>query len=248
MTVWSAEMNRGVAVLVVAPGTPTEDSATAFPTLYLLHGYGATGETWRSVARLERLSDTHRVIFVCPSGGNSWWLDSPSDPSNRFATFVARELVRAIDSAFATSADRTGRALLGSSMGGNGAVTILARFPDTFRAAGSIGGALDLREWTVRWELESLLGPLAGSEQAWLDQSAVAVAPQIRDTTLFVALACGLQDPALASNRLTCERLRESSVRHSYRESRGGHNQRFVGTQFESMVSELLRELRVARR
>ncbi len=241
VNVFSPRMAREIAVLTVAPAHTHPDST--FPVVYLLHGHGVSPDAWLQAVRLGSLSDRHHVIFACPAGDTSWWLDSPRNPSVQFASFVALELVPAIDSLLPTRADRAGRALLGSSMGGNGALGILSRFPGTFCAAGSIGGALDLREWDVRWGLEHLLGPVAGNESAWEEHGAAWAVQHLDSTACFVVLDCGRSDPALRSNRVVRDLLQRGGVEHRYHEGDGGHERRYVAKRFEDVLRELLARL-----
>lgn len=93
------------------------------------------------------------VIVVCPDGENSWYWDSPKDPSSRFETFVARELIDYVDAHYPTRGDRSGRAITGLSMGGHGGLWLSFRHKDTFGAGGSTSGGVDIRPFPENWEM-----------------------------------------------------------------------------------------------
>ena len=107
-------MNKDVQVVVVTPDAALGKKAVACPVIYLLHGYGGNAKTWIGVKPdLPQIADEKGIIFVCPDGKNSWYWDSPKDPSYRYETFVSSELVKYIDGHYKTIADRKGRAITG---------------------------------------------------------------------------------------------------------------------------------------
>jgi len=87
------------------------------------------------------MADRYGAIIVTPDGGvDSWYFDSPVDPTYRYETFVTQELIPYIDKLYKTVADRSGRAIAGLSMGGHGALYLAIRHQELFAAAGSMSG------------------------------------------------------------------------------------------------------------
>lgn len=148
LAVYSDAMKKDVQVVVITP-----DKTTSLkPVVYLLHGYGGNAKTWISMKpELKDIADRNDLIFVCPDGKNSWYWDSPKDPSFRYETFVSGELVKYIDSKYPTVKDRSGRAITGLSMGGHGAMWLAFRHKDLFGAVGSTSGGLDIRPFPNNW-------------------------------------------------------------------------------------------------
>jgi len=106
---------------------------------------GATGGSPRS--RLSKYADRYDFIIVCPDGNYSnWYMDSPVDSSFRYETYMARELLQWVDEHYKTIRSREGRAITGLSMGGHGAFYLAFRNQDTFGAAGSMSGGVDIKE------------------------------------------------------------------------------------------------------
>src|SRR5256886_14457119 len=103
------------------------------------------------------------MILVMPEGDDGWytnWEEAPEPyaacladtllnraapalcvRSARYAEYIARDLVRHVDSTYRTLADRRHRGIAGLSMGGYGAVTIALEHPDVFSAGGGHSGA-----------------------------------------------------------------------------------------------------------
>lgn len=89
INVYSQKMKRSLNTIVYTPDA-TDDAK--FPVVYLLHGYSGNSTTWPGITDVARLADTYRTIIVCPDGQNSWYVDSPVDPSMQFETFISKEL------------------------------------------------------------------------------------------------------------------------------------------------------------
>ena len=86
LSVYSQKMKRSLSTIVYTPDAAGE---AKYPVIYLLHGYSGNSTTWPGITDVARLADTYRTIIVCPDGQNSWYVDSPVDPSMRFETFIS---------------------------------------------------------------------------------------------------------------------------------------------------------------
>lgn len=98
------------------------------------------------------------MIIVCPDGRNSWYWDSPVDPSMQMESFFTDCLIPTVDSLYRTMPARGGRAITGLSMGGHGALWLAWRHPDLFGAAGSMSGGVDIRPFPANWNMADRLG------------------------------------------------------------------------------------------
>jgi len=142
-TLWirSASMQRDVQVVAVIPDVSGGKKAVACPVVYLLHGYSGNAKSWIAIKPdLPKIADEKGIIFVCPDGKNSWYWDSPKNPSYRYETFVSSELVEYIDTHYATIPHRKARAITGLSMGGYGTWSLACDYPERFAAIAPICG------------------------------------------------------------------------------------------------------------
>jgi S-formylglutathione hydrolase FrmB len=126
-------------------------SRRRYPVLYLLHGCcnGTVGyRSWTDTMGAEALTAGLPLIVVMPDGGSNggyvnWWNFGAQGPPE-WETYHVGQLIPWVDSHYRTIASRSGRALAGLSMGGDGAIKYAARHPDMFVSASAYSGAVDL--------------------------------------------------------------------------------------------------------
>ena len=141
------------------------------------------------------MADTYGVIIVMPDGGfDSWYYDSPVEPTYRYETFVARELVEYIDSHYRTKAEPSARAIAGLSMGGHGALYLAIRHQNVFGAAGSLSGGVDIRPFPDNWNIAKRLGTLAEHPDNWERNTVINMIDQINPDSLKIIFDCGTED------------------------------------------------------
>ena len=136
----------GVCVYL-PPGYAT--SALRYPVVYLLHGGGGDQADAVTYGHIRNVMDGlvakdrgRAAIIVMPDGANGQWYDSVNGDL-RNDEYVTKWVVGFIDRHFRTIAARKGRAIVGVSNGGYGAMLFAAKHPDLFSAAGGMSSNLD---------------------------------------------------------------------------------------------------------
>jgi S-formylglutathione hydrolase FrmB len=229
--VFSISMKKKVPCIVVLPDS-YQNSKKRFPVVYLLHGHGGDQAQWlHDAPQLKNKADQLQQIYVCPDGGyNSWYFDSPVDPTSKYETFIARELVTFIDVKYKTLAAKSKRAITGLSMGGHGALYISIRNKKVFGLAGSVCGGVDIRPFVNNWQLVQKLGDTVCCKHNWEENTVIHLADQLKNAELKLIIHCGLSDFFLTVNRALHQKLLSKRIEHSYIESSGGHNASYWGT------------------
>ena len=137
----STILNTSKEFCVVLPDGYTS-SEPDWPVLFLLHGRGRHNrsliEDPDSLAHLKSAG----FVIVLPDGDNSWWIDSPAIPSNKYETYL-EEVIDLASSMYALTGDANKRALTGWSMGGYGCTRFAERHAGEFGAVSPIIGLLD---------------------------------------------------------------------------------------------------------
>lgn len=222
--VYSRAMSKKISNVVIHPETAQD---APLPVLYLLHGaYGSHVNWITRVPEIQEYADQYQVLIVCPDGDTtSWYFDSPIDTAFRYETYISRELVSHIDSAYQTIATREGRAITGLSMGGHGAFYLAFRHPDIWGAAGSMSGGMDLRPFPDNWSLTQRLGPYATHRNNWEDNSVVNMLHLLsKKHPLALIFDCGKDDFFLNVNRALKQEMDYRNIPHTYIERPGAHN------------------------
>lgn len=223
--VQSPSMNKKVQVVVITPDIASGMDAKACPVIYLLHGYSGNARSWLEIKpQLPQIADEKGIIIVCPDGKNSWYWDSPKNPAYRYETFVAKELVGYIDRNYKTVTSRKGRAITGLSMGGHGAMWLSIRNKDTFGAAGSMSGGLDIRPFPKNWEMKKQLGEKESNQKLWDEYTVINQLDKIRNGDLAIIIDCGLGDFFLQVNKDMHDALVARKIDHDFILRPGVHN------------------------
>ena len=227
--VMSQAMGRTIKNVVIMPEYYiTYNQNARFPVLYLLHGAYGCYSDWSKKTDLHRLADKYNVIIVCPDGQDSWYFDSPVDPTMQFETYVSKELVEYIDSHYRTNANRYMRAITGLSMGGHGALFLAFRHPDVFWSCGSMSGNMDITQYPDKWHIKDRLGEQVENPQRWRDHSVCNQVELLKKSTLQPAqniiIDDGLNDIFIKNNIALHEQLVEAGIDHDFTVRPGRHS------------------------
>jgi enterochelin esterase-like enzyme len=215
-------------VVYLPPGYAT--SRRRYPVLYLLHGFPGRPLAFLETVQMGVVVDSvaarsagRGAILVMPFGSTGTFTDKEwangVGAGQGWSTFVARDLVRAIDARYRTIRSARGRAIAGLSEGGYGAINIALHRPREFGVVESWSG------YERPDKLRSIFGPqlqllAANDPRALLPR----VAPELRRLHTFFWFYSGSDDPLRTQNRSFAAELTRYRVPHRYFESYGGHN------------------------
>ena len=229
--VMSEAMGRSIKNVVIVPLEYiyfNDAQATRYPVLYLLHGAYGCYSDWSKKTDLNLLANEFGVIIVCSDGQDSWYFDSPIDPTMQFETYVSKELVEYIDSHYRTYANRYMRAITGLSMGGHGALFLAWRHPDVFWSCGSMSGNMDITQFPDSWHIKDRLGEQAANPQRWRDHAVCNQVDRLKNSTLTPAqniiIDDGLNDIFIKNNIALHEQLVAAGIDHDFTVRPGRHS------------------------
>lgn len=201
LTFSTPALNAPARVRILLPVGYDAEAGRRYPVVYLLHGAGGTASDWTEQGDAEAATAKLGVIVVMPDGGQfggyvDWFAAGRAAPQ-QWETFHLDELVPWVDAHLRTRPGRSGRAVVGLSMGGGGAMTYAALHPDRFLAAASFSGELDTgfpaNVALIEAEGVAVGGPGAGrygprvtQEIRWRGHNALDLAANLRgvDVTL----------------------------------------------------------------
>ncbi len=217
-------------VYVVLPPGYASDPQHRYPVLYLLHGYPEEPDAFLTIggvaqqeAALVAAGRMAPLILVMPTGTRSYFSDQEwvngVRPGNRWETFVARDLVRAIDRRYRTLPDGRGRAIAGLSEGGYGALNIGVHHPGEFTVLESWSGYTMAAHMTAIFDHERALRRY-NSPAVWIRRTA----GQLRADGTYVWFYSGSSDWLARQNRAFSRELAGLGIGHRFFTHPGRHN------------------------
>ena len=200
-----------------------------YPVVYFLHGLPAAASSYKGADFLARaLSASGRqAIIVAPQGAR----DNDSDPEyldwgpgRNWETAITRDVVGYVDNHFRTIPTREGRAIVGLSAGGYGAVILALHHLEAFSVVESWSGYFHPTDPGGTRALD------LGSPSANANANAHALVRKLRRgferRRTYFAFYVGRGDARFrAENRLFHRELTAAHIPHLFRIYAGGHEQ-----------------------
>jgi S-formylglutathione hydrolase FrmB len=262
-------------LVVYLPPSYGRDTSRRYPVAYYLHGLSGTETDWLSKGGIDATADSlfaagrPETIIVMPDGDDGWyttWVDQTPYRTcadtvhdeaperhcvehQRYDEYIARDIVRHVDTHYRTLADRAHRGIGGLSMGGYGALILALRHPDTFGAAASHSGVVsplyiprpyadppryastedELRKmsaatWGHHWGID--LARWHAADPA----TVAALLARQGETVPALFIDCGREDGLINQNRALHDELTNLGIAHTYAEWPGAHSWRYWST------------------
>ena len=217
-------------VEVVLPPGYASHPQQRYPVLYLLHGFPglpmqfiSLGQVAASEATLVAERRIQPMILVMPAGTRSILADEEwangMRPGNDWETFLASDLVSAIDARYRTIATGGGRGIGGLSEGGYGALNIGLHHPGEFAL---------IESWSGYMRADRMPRLFGRTAQVRIYNSpaleAPVVAPQLRVSHTYIWFYSAFSDHLSRQNRAFNRDLSALGIAHHYFQTVGRHN------------------------
>lgn len=217
-------------VYVYLPPGYAQHPHRRYSAVYLLHGFPGRPLAFLLTIRMgvveDELTARHQaqpLILVLPFGSTGTFTDKEwangAGSAEQWGTFVAHDVVRAIDARYRTIPTRRGRAIAGLSEGGYGAINLAMQHPREFSIVESWSG------YELAAHNHSIFGrTLAGvARNSPLDRIR-ADARTLRRLHTYFWFYTGTDDSLRGQNEAFARALAKAHVAHRYLELAGGHN------------------------
>lgn len=222
---------RSQSVDVYLPPGYDSHPARRYPVVYLLHGFPGVPTSYFRAGRMGVVEDilvaksrARPVILVAPYGSTGAFTDKEwangVRPHEGWETFLARDVVQAIDTRFRTIRAGWARALVGLSEGGYGALNIGIHHPGEFHV---------LESWSGYMAADNIAS-IFGREKSLLrwnspDLTLAGAAPALRAAHTFVWFYSGSVDKSMLPQNAAFEReLVRLRIPSHYLVVHGGHD------------------------
>lgn len=228
--------NKTDRVIVYLPPLYANSPGTRYPVLYLLHGNPGSPSQFVNVGDIAVTADKltaegkiRPMIIVMPSGAFSFFADeewaNTVRPNNAWETFVAHDLVRAIEHRYRVKSSGRSRGIGGLSEGAYGALNI------GFHHVGEFG----LIEGWSPYFMADRNPVFFGNKPSLLRYNSPAielpfVAAQLRAHHAYVWLYTGTRDYTVRGAKKFAQELSNLHIAHSYTVHLGRHDWRLWRT------------------
>jgi S-formylglutathione hydrolase FrmB len=214
--------------LYVPPGYA--QSRARYPVVYFLHGLPASASAFRGTGTFATAFEApgRPAIFVGPQGAR----DGDDDPEyldwgtgRNWETALGTELPRYVDAHFRTIRARRGRALVGLSAGGYGAVLLALHRLEAFSVIESWSGYFHPTDPSGLHGLD--LGSAAANRHASAHSLVRSLRRAFSRRPTFFGFYVGLKDARFRAENVRLHReLAAARVPHVFELYRGAHEQR----------------------
>ena len=225
-----------------------DTSSLRYPVVYFLHGLPAGSKAFQLFGWLDRAIDhtASPAILVVPQAASG----SNTDPEylGRWETAIAGDVPRAVDARYRTIASRAGRAIIGVSAGGYGAMHLALAHLSEFAAVESWSGYFHPTDPTGAFSLD--LGSAAKNAAANVHRQFTKIEARLDALPLYIAFYIGRQDQTgsfVAENEQLNHELSAAGVAHDFRLDPGGHQQSLWSAEATQWLNLALNHLAPAR-
>jgi len=203
-------------------------SGKRYPVVYFLHGLPSASDGYRQLGFVENaLAALGRpAILIAPQGAR----DGDSDPEyldlgkgRNWDTALTRELPRIVDARFRSIPSRRGRAVIGLSAGGYGAMHLGLEHLGRFSVVESWSGYFHPTDPSGTRSLD--LGSKKDNDGANVHRQLARLRVQLRSLPAFIAFYVGRDDNRFAAeNEVLNRELSRAGIEHVFRLYAGGHD------------------------
>lgn len=217
-----------------------------YKTMYLLHGMSDDQTIWQRRTSIERYVAKLGIAVVMPTTHLAFYTDTAY--GMKYWTFISRELPRICREFFPQmSPEREDTLAAGLSMGGYGAWKLGLGASETFGAAASLSGALDIvedyrRNMRERPELRSLFEGIFTSEEQLKgsDNDLMALAGRLAEEKKNLPRLyawCGKEDFLYQGNLNAWDCVKKLGYDLTCEESAGNHQWKY----WDGKIQDVLR-------
>lgn len=232
-------------VSVILPARPRDldaadfySSGKKYPVVWVLHGTHGDSTDWMRMSMLEVYARERNIICVMPSGLNADYTNWPGFATGfDMESYLVKELMPAIHGWFPASDRPEDNYIAGLSMGGQGALRYITKFPDKFAAAAILSFAPgnpralenDSLAKGLRWE--NVINNAGGKEKyiASDDNTWDKVIKMNKEGTLPKLYCCVGEEDFLYDRVMAFKKMcQENNIGITFEEEAGyGHEWRF---------------------
>ena len=215
------------------------------PCLLLLHGLSDDDSIWLRRTSIERYVSSLGIAVVMPNVHRSFYSDMKH--GYKYWEFISEELLQIARSFFPLSDKREDNFVAGLSMGGYRAFKLALRKPESFSAAASLSGSLDIATHKdtaterLNQDLQLVFGAdekITGTENDLMAcAEKVSALPKTNQPSLYQC--CGTEDFLYEDNIKFRDHATKLGLNLTYEEGPGTHEWGYWDKQIQQILKWL---------
>jgi len=247
-SLFSKSLGRTMSMSIVVPSTYND--TIPIPILYLLHGFGGNQNGLVSYTNIEMYVEDASVLCVVPQGDNSFYINSISEPGEKYEDYIMKDLSEFIQGKY--NIDTEQQSIAGFSMGGYGALTLAMRHPKRFDFVASFAGAvmvpgdMEILETLPKYKFatpttDKVFGEQPNSHRDEHDPFLIYKKVSLEDLP-YIFLFTGVQDyfPAIVvAQRELADSLNAYGAFYEYHELQGRHDLKTVDASMHILLERI---------
>lgn len=250
---FSSSLKRNVGFNAVLPVDPMFKATTEIKplkTIYLLHGYTGSCNSWLTSAEVGELASSQNLAVILPSGENHFYVDDHKSQI-MYGEHVGKELVEFTRNLLPLSRKREDTIIAGISMGGFGAIRNGLKYAETFGHIIGISPALIIDQLAFSTDEPNIVGVTKGYFERVFGDLSIAAKSDANPEVLAADLkqsstpmpnlyfACGKNDVLVLASRKFSQFLTSHEIAHCYEESAGTHDSAFFNLYLKRALERL---------
>lgn len=235
-------LGMGMNLKVILPNENTSVPMCDKKVLLLLHGLSDDNSAWSRYSSIERYAIDADMAVIMPAAHRSFYTNMTA--AGRFFDYIGTEVPAMARKLFGLSREPGKNFIAGLSMGGYGAYKIALSFPESYRAAASLSGVLDITH-----VLCNQTNPLM--EDAEVDNIFPTRTPDTSNCVMkllgmqasagkklpALLQCCGTEDFLYQANQHFKDFAGRLNVCHTYWESPGSHSWEYWDANIEKIIT-----------
>lgn len=222
----SPALGRTMAYRVFLPAQPPSG---ALPVVFLLHGNGENYRIWSNESDVAKYA-LPGAVLVMPEGDASFFVNAVQASKDRYQDYLTHDLITDVEQRFPVRRDRAGRAIVGDSMGGYGAIEAGLTHPELYAFVGALSPAVEIPgrkqgwkhigQW---WQLRRVFGATGSPERQALDpfRQLTSTNPQAAP---YFYITAGQSEPMMKSIHHFAGQLSAHGFQYVFHSKPGGHD------------------------
>ena len=247
-TIFSNVLQKDTGITIITPNDLSKQKQ--YKVAYVLHGLCGNSKTWLDYSMLSVYAMQGNTIFILPDAERSFYCNMKYGFD--YFDYITEELPLICKNIFSISSRREDTIILGSSMGGYGALLCALSKPEQYGICGAFSscclflkqGLYDMKQNSMKYEqqfrkqLINDFTAIFGETLEW--RAEFDLIELVKKAKVFpqIYLTCGTNDFFYKDHLQFCEYLKNKNVPYSFEQWNAQHDFIYFDEAMKKMISK----------